>query len=180
MSRVLYPLALVVLLATLVAGCGDGGGAPGPATFDDPRFDVAFDYPGSFKALENVSFDRQEGSTAVATAGVGIDGSNLIAVQRFDQKTAITDRNLDDVRPQADKLFSELAGMDLKGREVEVGGLPALQYEIDLTEPAGGQTRATAIFDEETEYLINCQSTPSEHQAVAAACDQALGTLRTK
>lgn len=179
MRRMLYALALV---ATLAAGCGgdDTDPSASTATFDDPEFDVTFDYPGSLQALDDVSFNRQAGNPAVATAAVGLDGTNLIAVQRFDQEVAITDENIDDIRPQADMLFSQLAGKDLSGKQVEVGGLPALQYEIALTEPADGETRATAIFDGDTEYLLNCQSTPPQRQAIEAACDRALETLQTK
>ena len=180
MSRALYPLAVVALLAALIGGCGGDSSAEGTATFDDPDSGIAFDYPADFEVLEDVSFNRQAGSAAAATAGVGIDGTNLIAVQRFEQDVDITGKDLDEVRPTADMLFSQLAGTEVEGEKVEVGGLPALQYEIELSEPADGRTRATAIFDGETEYLVNCQSSPAEREAIEAACDMALSTLRVR
>lgn len=183
MRRALYPLTIVVMSAALTAGCGAGDAETsdrGTATFDRPEFDVTFDYPASFMELDDVSFNQQAGNAAAATAGVGLDGSNIIAIQRFDQDVAVTDKNLKEVQPQADMLFSQLAGEDLKGKEVEVGGLPALEYEIDLMEPPEGRTRAVAVFDGETQYLVNCQSTPEQREAIEAACDRALETLETR
>jgi hypothetical protein len=36
------------------------------------------------------------------------------------------------------------------------------------------------MFDGDQEYQLNCQSTPGERDAVDAACDQAIATLKLK
>jgi hypothetical protein len=200
MIRLRHPLVLAAVLAALVGGCGDDddettGTAADTATdtaadtaadngdtetFDDPEFDVTFEYPADFEVLDEITFNRSAGNTAGATAGVGLDESNLLALQRFDLNIAVTKDNLEEVRPEADELFSGLAGEKVEGKEVEVGSLPALEYEITLTEPANAETRATAIFDRQTEYLLNCQSTPEQREAIEAACDTALDTFEVK
>lgn len=198
MRRLPYPLLVLFVLAVALVGCG-GGDEESPATgaettesptttgatgdteiFDEADFDVTFEYPSDFDPLDDISFNRSAGSSAVATAGVGLDSTNLLALQRFDLNIEVTEDNIDEVQPEADMLFSQLAGEEVEGKDVEVGGLPALEYEITLTEPADAQTRATAIFDGSTQYLLNCQSTAAEEEAVAAACDTALETFEPK
>lgn len=200
MRSLLYPIVVAAMLAALLGACGDddeettdtaadtatdtgtdtGADTGDTETFDDPEFDVTFEYPSDFQALDEITFNRSAGDTAGATAGVGLDESNLLALQRFDLNIAVTKDNLDEVRPEADQLFSGLAGDKVKGKEVEVGNLPALEYDITLTEPPDAETRATAIFDGQTEYLLNCQSTPQERDAIEAACDTALDTFEVK
>lgn len=192
MRRLLFML-LALLLTAAMAGCGDDDeettsttaddttpATDEPGVFDQADFDITFEYPTGFEPLEDISFNRSAGSSAVATAGVGLDETNLLAVQRFDLNTEVTKDTIDDVRPEADMLFSELAGEDVKGKDVTVGGLPALQYDITLSDPPDAETKATAIFDGRTQYLLNCQATPEEAAAVEEACDMALDTLETK
>lgn len=193
MRRLLFMLLALSLTAAIAAGCGGDdeettstaaddttAAADEPGVFDEADFDITFEYPSDFEPLEDISFNRSAGSSAVATAGVGLDETNLLAVQRFDLNTEVTKDTIDDVRPEADMLFSQLAGEDVKGKDVEVGGLPALQYEITLSDPPDAETKATAIFDGRTQYLLNCQATPEEADAVEEACDIALDTLETK
>lgn len=192
MRRLLSMLLALALATAIVAGCGGDDDEEAttaadettetgePGVFDQPEFDITFEYPTDFEPLEDISFNRSAGSSAVATAGVGLDETNLLAVQRFDLNTEVTEDNINAVRPEADELFSQLAGEDVEGKDVKVGGLPGLEYEIQLTDPPDAQTRATAIFDGRTQYLLNCQSTPDQADAVEEACDTALDTLETK
>ena len=187
-------LALSVLAAVAVAAVlliprlsesddpeGSAGPAPVPEKrFRDPAFGITFKYPKTYEVLHDVSFSRSAGNEAVATAAVGADKKNRLAVQRFELNQEVTKRNLDAVQPEADAVFSEIAGEAITGVEVSAGGLPGLEYFLaDLDRPPGGQTRATALFDGSTQYLLNCQSTPEERAAVQAACDRALETLRS-
>lgn len=181
MTRLSLTLASAALVTTLCLGCG-GQAAPedaGPATFENPDFGITFEYPSSFETVDDLTFNRAAGSAAQATAGVALDESNLLGLQRFENPFAVTDENLDEVVPEADMLFSQLAGEPVKGIETEVAGLPAIEYDIPLQEPEEGETRVTVFFDGETQYLLNCQSTPEQREAVEAACDMALETLET-
>jgi hypothetical protein len=187
----LRPALLILALAALTAvGCGGdgedeggdggGGGAVATETFDSDEIGVTFQYPEDFEQRDDVDFSRSAGSSAAATAGVGLDETNVIAVQRFDLATEVTDGNLARVKREADALFSQLAGEPADGEETEVAGLPALEYDLQLEEPADAETRAVAIFDGSVQYLLNCQSTPDGRQRIDAACERALDTLQVE
>lgn len=182
----LLPLAL---LAAFAAGCGgdddaDGGNggqeAASSETFERDGFDLTFDYPSDFEERDDIEFSRSAGSGAAATAGVGIDETNVIAVQRFDLDKEVTQGNLDRVQREADALFSQLAGEEVEGEQTRVAELPALEYTIELQDPEDAETRAIAIFDGNVQYLVNCQSTPEGRVRVNAACDLALDTAEVQ
>ncbi len=185
---------MLVLLALLAAGCGGddadedsaAGGAPAKPgdplneTFEAEGIDLTFEYPEDLQQRDEIEFSRSAGSAAAATGGVGIDETNLIAIQRFDLGTEVTEGNLNRVKREADTLFSQLAGERADGKRTEIAGLPALEYRIDLEDPADARTRAVAIFDGSVQYLINCQSTPDQAQRIDAACQLALDTLQVE
>lgn len=182
---------MLALLAVAAAGCGgddqeeggeEGGdeGAAATETFQADDIDLTFEYPEDLEQRDDVEFSRSAGNAAAATAGVGLDESNVIAVQRFDLESEVTEDNLDRVKREADTLFSQLAGEAADGEETEVAGLPALEYDLQLEEPADAETRAVAIFDGDVQYLLNCQSTPDGRERIEAACDLALDTLRVE
>lgn len=183
---------LLAALLVLAAGCGgddsDEGAeaagsdsaAPGAAsnkTFEVDGIDLTFEYPEDLQQRDDIEFSRSAGSGAAATGGVGIDEANVIAVQRFDLAIEVTEDNLSKVKREADALFGQLAGERVDGERTTIAGLPALDYRIDLEDPADARTRAVAIFDGSTQYLINCQSTPDLEPRINAACKLALDTL---
>jgi hypothetical protein len=182
---------MLALMAIVATGCGGDppdaeegeggdGGAVATQTFESDDIDITFEYPEDLEQRDDIEFSRSAGSAAAATAGVGLDESNVIAVQRFDLQTEVTDNNLARVKREADTLFSQLAGEAADGEETTVGGLPALEYNLQLDEPADAETRAVAIFDGNVQYLLNCQSTPEQRQRIEAACDLALDTLEVE
>ncbi len=181
---------LLALTAAFAAGCGDEdatepdtGGDPGSAattTFEEPDVGITFEHPADFEELDEIELSRQEGVAADVTAAVGIDDANALVVQRFPLDAEVTRQNLDTVTDQADALFSDLAGEELQGRRTEVAGLPALEYEFGLEDPSEAVTRATAIFDGDVQYLLNCQSEPELRERIVAACDLALETLEVR
>lgn len=183
----------VLLAGALAAGCGGdeepaptpsegNGGAGGEETepFEPQGFDVTFQRPADFEPVPGVEFNRSAGTEPDATAAVGIDDENLIAVQRFDLRTRVTDDNLRTVREELDELFGELAGTPVTGEETEVAGLPAVEYRVELDEPPDAQTRAVAIFDGQVEYLLNCQSLPDSRDRIEDACELAMDTFQVE
>jgi iron only hydrogenase large subunit-like protein len=184
-------LPTLLAVAALVAGCGGGdeeesssssepaevqAGAETNETFSEEGFDITFEYPEDFEDIAGLTFESEAGAEAGATTAVGLDGTNLIAVQRFDLTTEITDQNFDQVKPGIDQLFSQVAGEQVSGQETEVAGLPALEYEVTIDQAEDIQTRAVAIFDSDTEYLLNCQAGAEQRELILAACDLALET----
>lgn len=180
-------LLMLLAAAAIVAGCGDDeeSASNDPAdtavedteTFSEEDFDITFQYPDDFETLEDVQFSQSAGAAAAATTGVGLDGTNLIAVQRFDLETEVTDQNFDEIKQEADRVFSQAAGEQVSGQETDVAGLPALEYEVTVDEAEDLETRAISIFDGNTQYLLNCQSGAEQREAILAACDLALETF---
>ncbi len=187
-------LPSLLAAAALVAGCGGGeeeesappdateaqAGAETNETFSEEGFDITFEYPEDFEDIAGLTFESEAGAEAGATTAVGLDGTNLIAVQRFDLTTEITDQNFDQVKPGIDQLFSQVAGEQVSGQETEVAGLPALEYEVTIDQAEDIQTRAVAIFDGDTEYLLNCQAGTEQRELILAACDLALETYESQ
>lgn len=187
-------LPALLVAAAFAAGCGGGDEEEGSSsepeaaqpstetneTFSEEGFDIAFEYPEDFEVLEDVQFSQSAGVPAANTTGVGLDGTNLLAVQRFDLNTKVTDQNFQAVKKEADQVFSQAAGEQVSGEETEVAGLPALQYDVTIDAAEDIQTRAIAIFDGNTEYLLNCQSGAEQREVIEAACDLALETYESQ
>ncbi len=187
-------LPSLLAAATLVAGCGGGeeeestapeateaqAGAETNETFSEEGFDITFEYPEDFEDISGLTFESEAGAEAGGTTAIGLDGTNLIAVQRFDLTTEVTDQNFDQAKPEIDQLFSQVAGEQVSGQETEVAGLPALEYEVTIDQAEDIQTRAVAIFDGDTEYLLNCQAGAELREQIQAACDLALETFESQ
>lgn len=78
-----------------------------------------------------------------------------------------------------DDLFEQGTGQPGDGEETEIGGLPALEYESAPTKGRPGEeARLLVIFDGDTEYTINCQSTEKRREDIEKACDTVLETLK--
>jgi hypothetical protein len=170
-------LLIGAALVLCTAACGGGGGGQ---TFDADGIGVTFTYPSGFKPIKNISFGQSAGADAAARAGVSVDSVNAIIVSRYDLKVAIDKDNLAKFKREVDDVIGKLAGKPVSGREVEYGGFPGYEYAISLTKPANGVSRLVVLFDQATEYLINCQSTPDKRDKVEEACRKALDTLERK
>ena len=173
---------LLLTGAALVLGtaaCGGSGGG-GDQTFDADGIGVTFKYPSDFKPIKSISFGQSAGADAAARAGVSVDSVNAIIVSRYELKVPITKDNLAKFKGEVDNVISQLAGKRVSGHEVEYGGFPGYEYTISLAKPANGQSRLVVLFDQTTEYLVNCQSTPAKRDQIEVACRKALDTLDRK
>ena len=177
MRRSALLLLGVVVLTGSVAGCGGGSG---DKSFVEGGIGITFKYPPTFKETSDVSFGQSAGAPAAARGAVTLDPDNVITVSRYDLKVAIAKNNLAKYKGEVDTVIGQLAGKPVSGREVEYGGLPGYEYAIKLGKPANGLSRMAVLFDQATEYLINCQSTPPKRDTVDEACRKALDTLATK
>jgi hypothetical protein len=167
----LVTTAVVLVLAA--SACGGGG----DKTFEADGIGVTFAYPSELKPSSKISFAQSAGAEAVARAGVALDSKNAIIVSRYALRATITKGNLAEYKGEVDRVIGQLTRSPVSGRQVDYGGLPGYEYEIRLASPPQGQSRMVVLFDRRTEYLINCQSTPSRRDALEAACRMALDTL---
>ena len=170
----LAALSLTLIAAT--AACG-GGGGDGTETFEEEGFPFTFEYPGSLEDVTDVSFSSTVGGAAQDNKGVALDDDNAIVVSRYDLNVAVTAQNVEQVKAELDEVMSQASGMDVSGKQVEIGGFPGFEYTFELEEPPEGRSRFFALFDGRTEYTLNCQSTPEKRDELEAACQQAVDTL---
>lgn len=161
------------------AGTGKKPRAVSGRRFAERKFAITFRYPRSFDKLET-AFHRSAGRSPAAEASVGLDADNVIAVQRFDLDLSVNHGNLDDVRPEADDLFSRLAGRPVEGKKLTIGGMPGLKYRIKLDQPRRGRTLALMVFQGPTQYLLSCQSTPGKRAEMKKACALVVDTLKPR
>jgi hypothetical protein len=156
-----------------------GPPAAGNARFDRPEFDLVFDYPERMRLLTDVPHSHwaRGGTPGDTTVALELDQWNLISVDRHNLSAPVGDANLSDVIPGTDDLVSRLAGTRVSGTEVEVAGLPALEYNIPVRSLATGQSRYIVIYYGEIEYNLNCESTVTHRSEIASACQVALAML---
>ena len=170
----LAALCLVLIAAT--AACG-GGGDDGTETFEEEGFAFTFEYPSSLEETSDVSYSSTAGGAAEDARALGLDDRNAIVVSRYGLNVAVTAENADQVKPELDDLISGLAGTELSGKQVQIGGFPGFEYTFDLEDPPEGRSRFFVLFDGKIEYTLNCQSTPDKRDELQAACRQAVDTL---
>ena len=171
--------ALVLPLALLLAGCG-GGSSSDTGTFDEDGYSIVFEHPSAFEDVEDISIASTAGAASKDTKARGLDERNLLLVSRYDLNVAVGKEDLSEVEAELDDVLSKAADQELSGTEIEVGGLPGYEYAFDLDSQPPVSSRFVVLFDNRTEYTLNCQSTEERRDEVEAACQQALDTLTTK
>lgn len=184
-TRSAATVALAVL-AGFLAACGGGAGESGEngaaseassgetQTFEHQDFDIEFSYPQELELEDDFSF-RASGSGPEASVGDRLGQHDYFVAQRFKLNAEITEENIDQFMPEADAVFG--GGQDVSGERIEVGGFPALRYEVDAPDVEDGVTESIVILDGATEYLLTCASTPAHRELIDAACDTAVETL---
>lgn len=176
--RVMSGIA-AILCVLLVAGCG-GGNDDGPDQFARDKFGFTFDYPSDMQIHTDVSFNKSAGNQPTATVAVALDNDDLITVARYDLTTSISEQNLKKIKPTIDRIIAQLDPDAGSGERITVGKYPGYQYNISLDRVETGKSRYTVFFDDDVEYVINCQSTDENRQAIEQACDMALQSVQAK
>ncbi len=173
----------LIAVAAVLAGCG-GDGGDGSATFDEDGFGITFEYPDEMNEADNVTIASGAGSSAKATAGVGYgerQAKDVIIVQRYDLNRAIGEDDLGRAKAELDPLVAQLAPGAPAGRTGRVGAFPSIEYDdLEVRRFEGARSRLVALFDGDTEYLVNCQYTPERKDDIEKACKQALDTVERK
>ena len=167
-GAVVFLVMLLALIVFFVSGAGGGG------TFDEPEFNISFDYPSGFERQ-----DVPDGN-ADAKVSLVIDQKNGVAVSKYEQDNPVTESNIGLTKTVLDGVVSQLAeGPPPEGKRVTVAGLPGYEYEFAIKSIPGTRSRSIFLFQGRDEYQINCQFEPDQRSKVDEACDQALETLKT-
>lgn len=176
MSRPPALLALVACAAAFAAGCGSDD----PKSFDEDGFAITFEYPGDFERTTDVNTERGVGDAEKSVA-LAMSEDNAIFVQRYGLDRAVTTGDAPAVKEELDRVLTRLAGTEVSGTRIDVGGPVAFRYEVErLQEPEDGRSTIVAVFDGDKEYFINCQSVPDGREELDEACERAIATLRPK
>jgi hypothetical protein len=173
-------------LLGVLAACGGGGGGGGndgdrassERTFSEDAYAISFKYPSYLTEGKVTEVAESAGGEPVAQTALAIDEANAIFLAKYEVNAEVTGENIATFAPQVDELVQQLTGRPARGQTTEVGGLPAIRYEeVDLRTPPEGKSRLVFLFDGAVEYLVNCQSTPEERDAINRGCDRVLTTM---
>jgi hypothetical protein len=177
LSRAGAGVALALCAAALTA-CGSGD--DGPKRFSARGYGITFTYPGSFERAKSVSVGTRAGERSAGSEAVALDQDNGIFISRYRLRVSVNRSNIDDIKPEADRVIGRIVGRQVSGRARRFAGLPAFDYGLlPVTKPKNGRSRVVLVFSGRTEYEISCQSAPDKLAEVQAACRQVLRTLRT-
>jgi hypothetical protein len=169
-------LPLLAYAVLLLAACGSDE----PKMFDEEGFAITFEYPGDFERTTDVDAERTEGQAEKSVA-LAMSEDNAIFVQRYGLNREVTADDAEAVQRELDRVLGQLAGTEVSGERIDVGGPVAFRYEVEeLQEPEDGRSTIVAVFDGDTEYFINCQSVPDGREELDKACDRAIETLEPK
>ncbi len=170
--------ALLAFLAACGGGDREGDGASADRTFSDDNFAISFKYPEYLKRGRVTEVAESAGGEPVAQTALAIDEANAIFLAKYEVNAEVTDENIATFAPQVDQLVQQLTGRPVSGQTTRVGGFPAIRYDdVALNTPPQGQSRLVFLFDGAVEYLVNCQSTPEERDAINRGCDRVLTTM---
>ncbi|HYT29222.1 MAG TPA: hypothetical protein VEN82_00450 [Actinomycetota bacterium] len=165
-------------VAALLALTACGGGT---STFN--AHGVSFDYPGGWKALSALTVPAtQSGSSRDA---VGIDPSDSVVLVISQVKVPVTPANISAVQQTIAQALSQGASrtggiVSEQPSALTVDGLPGFQMRIRGVRLAGVQvdSRFVVAFKGSTEYLFNCESTPSHTDEVEKGCQQVIDSFK--
>lgn len=146
--------------------------------FDEDDFGITFRYPGSLSEGDLTEVRESSGRAPEAQEALGLDDDNLILVSKYVNDGPASTADLEALLPEFDELLSNLGGHPVTGKITEVGGFPSIRYDdVVVGGPEALSSRMVFVFDEQDQYLLNCQSTPARRQELDAACDLVLETL---
>lgn len=197
------PLALFGVCVAVLAACGKGNSTPSDsaAVSGSPSVPVtasasasgqvysangvSFDYPQGWQSLEVTASSASTNGTVVWQEAFGPGpGSDFVSVTDYSLNASVTADNIDQQEPgttnSITSLFQQAGGSLTSGPDkITMDGLPALGYAGTAVDPDGNQVniRMVLAYDGPTEYYVNCQASQPGASAIAAACDQIVGSF---
>lgn len=108
------------------------------------------------------------------------NGQDLVAVQTQQLRQPATPRNVPRIKREVEQQARQI-GKVRRHRDVRVGGLDGVLFEMSLRGPAGVPVEAHWIYaaEDRTLFWINCQW-QSNRPAVLRACDRVLKSFRAR
>jgi hypothetical protein len=181
----LASLALVLVLAACQAevsvSVDDGG--PGVRRYEGNG--IAFDYPDAWEQIDLGDVTAETG-TELWSVAFGPNDLSFVAVSAYRLQIEVTQDNVDDILPELRSTIASLAQQSA-GEVVtdftplDVGGFPAYTVEVTSTVPTGEAVHSVLyfIFEDTTEYFVNCQFAPEDDAAIRGGCDMVSSSFST-
>jgi hypothetical protein len=188
MLKLVIMLCLGVLSVALTS-CGGGGDSSGGSgkleTYDGNG--ISFQYPKEFRTSKSITSTNPGASNKLWETAIGLNADDGVFLTGYKLKIAITPGNFEQNYRQ---LAEETVGGTPKTAKVtappvalKVGGLPAFQFGVEgeLRPGVSTRNRATSVYAGTTQVIISCQIRGEKNaEAVDAACDSVLATLKVK
>ena len=194
MSKVtLAAVALACLTVTACGGSNDtegggGGSGDGDKTFEGDGY--SFVLPEDWMEFEQGESRARSGEQISPSVWIGPRGgsdSDLMVVDVFRARVAVTQENIDDVSDQLAAEFDQLLGeggwrMTRDPARVRVDELPGLRFEASGLDPEGERVRSRYVYvlDGRTVYALNCQFTPEGAEEMRRGCDQVIESFQVE
>ena len=190
----------LMLMCFALAACGgedksetaEGGGesstkasegtttAGGDKTFEADDF--SFMYPGEWDEQDP---DRgTETGPITSSVFVGLNTTDLLGVNQGSLPDSISVEAFEaETTFAAVQLFFENQGALNAGPiPITIGGLPGFRYEGQLLNVEGVpvQSRLAWVFDDKTQYFLNCQYTPEHAEEMKRGCNQVVESFQVE
>jgi hypothetical protein len=135
---------------------------------------ISFDYPADWRELDTRDFGSAGDAEALWSTAVGTGGLNMVTINSYQLRTAVTTENVDAVEAELEKLVQRSYEQQLAGPErITVDGKPGFRFR------SGTTTEGTTIekidlffFDGTTEYQLGCQFDRDKAAEIEQGCDQ--------
>ena len=174
------PRLALLLVVALVGACGGDGESGGVEMFDESGIGLTFEYPAAFEKRDDFGATVTAGARPAEETAVMLDDENGIVVAKYVLNITVDEQNIDDIKPEIDALAAQVAGTSVETEQIELAGLPGFRFEADVEKPKNGRSRIAILSDGQTEYTLNCGSTPEKRAEIEAACERAFETLEQK
>jgi uncharacterized RDD family membrane protein YckC len=143
---------------------------------------VSFEYPGGWQEASKV---HGGGEALWRTAvGPGTDKVSAVYVEAYRIGTPVTAENLAEAKAELATLVRQLleqrgGAMQSGPEEFTVGGLRGLRFRGTATADATPlESTLVYVFDQTTEYALNCQHTRDKAAEIQRGCDQIVRTFK--
>lgn len=183
-------IASSVALVIALSACGGGGDEPAEPREEEPTTSsfagngVTFEYPTDW--VETTGEEINQFNGVSWSQAVGIDEANGVEVSAGEMPTPITAENLDAnytglISGAGQVLALGQGQVEGTPADATVGGLPALRLDWSEGHLTGtpGVVKGVMylVFDQTTEYVINCRADRSMYEAVLEGCEQIAETF---
>jgi hypothetical protein len=143
---------------------------------------VSFDYPAGWE--EGAFESRAEtGGDELWEVAFVLDGESLVTVAAYRMNMPVTAENLDAAKAEFEgvvrELVDQLDGTVQAGpEEITAAGKPGLRFRATATvDGTPFESTLVFIFDDTTEYYLNCQYTAEWAEEIERGCEQIVGTF---